>query len=156
MRNILTANGCLHPKPSIQQLYLHCSRGGCGLTSIEDTHTHEYTTLAQYIQSSKDPLTQLFRDTPSPTHKSLMKYAKGHLASMPEKMDVDRDKLILAKPLHDVFFKEQREILQFDLDQSLQWLCTSGLHYETEAAICATQEQALATNNIKKKIWKKD
>mmetsp|Transcript_15362 Transcript_15362/g.22431 ORF Transcript_15362/g.22431 Transcript_15362/m.22431 type:complete len:143 (-) Transcript_15362:88-516(-) len=85
-----------------------------------------------------------------------MKYAKGHQASTPKEADVDRDKLLLAKSLHGIFFKEQREIPQVDLDQSWRWLRTSGLRYEAEAAICAAQEQALATNNIKKKIWKKD
>mmetsp|Transcript_15363 Transcript_15363/g.22433 ORF Transcript_15363/g.22433 Transcript_15363/m.22433 type:complete len:121 (-) Transcript_15363:88-450(-) len=66
-----------------------------------------------------------------------MKYAKGHQASTPKEADVDRDKLLLAKSLHGIFFKEQREIPQVDLDQSWRWLRTSGLRYEAEAAICA-------------------
>eukprot|EP00957_Ditylum_brightwellii_P168496 12825806-Ditylum_brightwellii.AAC.1 len=155
-RRILTADGCLHPKPSIQRLYLHCSKGGCGITSIKDTHTHECTSLARYIQSSKDPLTQLFCDTPFPTQKALMKCADGPLASTPEEMDDAKEKLLLQKTLHGVFFKDQREIMQVDLDQSWQWLHTSGLRYETDAAICAVQEQALTTNNVCKKIGKKD
>eukprot|EP00957_Ditylum_brightwellii_P047477 3605718-Ditylum_brightwellii.AAC.1 len=66
-RHIRTANGCLYPKSGIKRLYLHCNKGGHGLTSVKDTHTHECTALAQYIQKSDDPLTQLFCDTPSPT-----------------------------------------------------------------------------------------
>eukprot|EP00957_Ditylum_brightwellii_P169971 12937776-Ditylum_brightwellii.AAC.1 len=118
MRKFLTANGCRHPKSSIQLLYLDCSRGCRSLMSIKDTHTPECTSFTQYIQSSKDPLTELFHDTPSLTKKALMKYAKGHLASMPEETNVHRDKLLLAKPLHGIFFEEQRTILQVDFDQS--------------------------------------
>ena len=46
-RQILTANGCVHPKLSIHHLYLHRSKGGHSLTSIKDTHTHKCTSLAQ-------------------------------------------------------------------------------------------------------------
>eukprot|EP00957_Ditylum_brightwellii_P150449 11455841-Ditylum_brightwellii.AAC.1 len=99
-RRVLTDNGCLHPKSSIHCLYLHQSQGGHGLTSIEDTHTHECTSLAQYAQSSKDPLTQLFCDTPSPMQKALMKYANGPMASTPEETDSSMEKQLLLKPLH--------------------------------------------------------
>jgi hypothetical protein len=46
-RQILMANGCVHPKLSIHHLYLHRSKGGHGLTSIKDIHGHECTSLAQ-------------------------------------------------------------------------------------------------------------
>eukprot|EP00957_Ditylum_brightwellii_P004908 373837-Ditylum_brightwellii.AAC.1 len=85
-----------------------------------------------------------------------MKYADRPLASTPKETDDAKEKLLLQKPLHGTFFKDQREILQVDLDQPWQWLCTSSLCYESETAICAVQEQALATKTICKKIRKQD
>eukprot|EP00957_Ditylum_brightwellii_P145913 11111128-Ditylum_brightwellii.AAC.2 len=39
-RKLLTMHGFLHPKSSIHRLYLHCSMGGCDLTSVAETDSH--------------------------------------------------------------------------------------------------------------------
>mmetsp|Transcript_23785 Transcript_23785/g.35517 ORF Transcript_23785/g.35517 Transcript_23785/m.35517 type:complete len:117 (-) Transcript_23785:490-840(-) len=77
MRKLLTMHGFLHPKSSVHRLCLHRSMGGRGLTSVAETHSHECTTLAKYVQNSKDPLTSIFCDTHSPAQKFLMKYLDG-------------------------------------------------------------------------------
>ena len=41
---------------------------------------------------------------------------------------------------------------KIDIEKSWSWLCKSDLKPETEALICAAQEQALRTNYIKCKI----
>eukprot|EP00957_Ditylum_brightwellii_P102748 7830282-Ditylum_brightwellii.AAC.1 len=40
-------------------------------------HSHECTALANYVNNSKDLLTTLFRNTPPPNQKFLMKYLDG-------------------------------------------------------------------------------
>eukprot|EP00957_Ditylum_brightwellii_P144721 11024557-Ditylum_brightwellii.AAC.1 len=61
-----------------------------------------------------------------------------------------------AKPLHGKFFKQQEEIPQIDLDKLHQWLWHAHLHPETEATICAAQEQTMATNYIRKMLFKQN
>eukprot|EP00957_Ditylum_brightwellii_P171162 13029837-Ditylum_brightwellii.AAC.1 len=58
------------------------------------------------------------------------------------------------KKLHEVFFIQQKEIPQVDLEQSNKWLTKGSLSGGTEAALCAGMEQMLATNAIKNKIFK--
>eukprot|EP00957_Ditylum_brightwellii_P061926 4699605-Ditylum_brightwellii.AAC.1 len=84
-----------------------------------------------------------------------MKYVDGPMASTPEETDDAREKQLLLKPLYGVFFKDQKEIPQVDMEHSWHWLCKSGICYETEASICAAQEQALAINNIQKRYGNK-
>eukprot|EP00957_Ditylum_brightwellii_P029055 2194960-Ditylum_brightwellii.AAC.1 len=68
-------HGHHHPKVSTHRLYLYWSQGGWGLTGCEDTHNCECTALAQYILDSTDKLTQVVRETPTPTQMFLMKSA---------------------------------------------------------------------------------
>ena len=56
--------------------------------------------------------------------------------------------------LHGNFFRARAAIPEVNTTESNQWLETAHLRFETESLICAAQEQALATNNIKAKVWK--
>eukprot|EP00957_Ditylum_brightwellii_P178095 13565517-Ditylum_brightwellii.AAC.1 len=58
--------------------------GGQGLMSIAETHSHECTALAKYVQKSKDPLTSIFHEHHSPVQKFLIKYLDG-----PKSTDVE-------------------------------------------------------------------
>eukprot|EP00957_Ditylum_brightwellii_P018980 1428279-Ditylum_brightwellii.AAC.1 len=60
------------------------------------------------------------------------------------------------KKLHNLFFVQQCDILQVNLDLLAEWMTQAGLSGGTEAALCAAMEQMLATNAIKKKIFKLD
>jgi hypothetical protein len=68
--------------------------------------------------------------------------------------DEGHRRALLDMPLHGQFFKQQAEIPNADIDQSFRWTQGAHLRYETESLICAAQEQALATNHIKARIWK--
>ena len=43
-----------------------------------------------------------------------------------------------------------------DTARSDRWLNTAHLYYETKSLICTAQEQALATNHLRAKVWKQD
>eukprot|EP00957_Ditylum_brightwellii_P137179 10458651-Ditylum_brightwellii.AAC.2 len=105
----------------------------------------------RYICNGKDPLTQLFCDTPSPTQKDFLKYKDGPLVPTPKETDAVREKALLEKTGHGVFFMDQQVPTQVDCEQLWRWLQIAGLYHKTEVAICAVQEQVLATNNIQKK-----
>eukprot|EP00957_Ditylum_brightwellii_P190495 14500368-Ditylum_brightwellii.AAC.1 len=85
-----------------------------------------------------------------------MKYEHGLLTSTPEDTEKKWESKILAKPLHDMFFKEQQVFPQVDWEQSWRWMQTAGLRYETKARICTAQEQVLVMNNIQHKVYKMD
>eukprot|EP00957_Ditylum_brightwellii_P153400 11675632-Ditylum_brightwellii.AAC.1 len=56
--------------------------------------------------------------------------------------------------MHGTFFIQQKEVPGIDLDQSHMWLRQAGLRGEAEAALCAAQDQAMATNFVCHKIYK--
>eukprot|EP00957_Ditylum_brightwellii_P085102 6470310-Ditylum_brightwellii.AAC.1 len=56
--------------------------------------------------------------------------------------------------MHGKFFTQQKEVLGVDLDQSHLWLHQAGLRGETEAVLCAAQDQAMATNFVCHEIYK--
>ena len=57
-----------------------------------------------------------------------------------------------GKKMYGQFAREMPK--DIDKDLSWQWLVQSDLKVQTEATICAAQEQALRTNYIKNKIDK--
>ena len=61
---------------------------------------------------------------------------------------------LLGRAIHGQFFTAQEQIEGVDLKMSHLWLQRAHLRFETEALVCAAQEQALPTNWMKAKIWK--
>eukprot|EP00957_Ditylum_brightwellii_P211466 15366198-Ditylum_brightwellii.AAC.2 len=57
MQNMLTMKGIHHPKGNVHQLYLHQSKGGCGLSGVEDMCNCKCAALAAYVHTSTDTLT---------------------------------------------------------------------------------------------------
>eukprot|EP00957_Ditylum_brightwellii_P046690 3542956-Ditylum_brightwellii.AAC.1 len=85
---------------------------------------------------SADPLTQIVRDTPSPTQKHLMWYATAPLFSTPGMTDVAHHRMLRNKPMHGSWFCQQAEVPQVDPDQSNSWLTRADLWGEIEALMC--------------------
>ena len=56
--------------------------------------------------------------------------------------------------LHGNYFKEQASTTLINLPLSKRWLDIPYFRYETESLLCVAQEQALATNYVRTKIWK--
>eukprot|EP00957_Ditylum_brightwellii_P015304 1152875-Ditylum_brightwellii.AAC.1 len=153
-RKLLTMHGCLHPKSRIHWLYLHCSMGGCGLMSIAETHSHECTALAKYVQASKDPLTFIFHKNNLSAQKFLMKYLGGPKSAKVKETNNQNLAELHCKHLHGLFFWEQAEVAQVDLERLHHWIRNVQLRGKTEAALYTAQEQVLATNNVCHKIYK--
>eukprot|EP00957_Ditylum_brightwellii_P037035 2804045-Ditylum_brightwellii.AAC.1 len=97
---MLTMKGIHHPKGNVHGLYLHRSKGGRGLTGVEDTHNCECAALAQYAFHSNDLLTQMVQNTPTPTQKFLLKFASALKFTSPEIVDDQHGKCLCEKPLH--------------------------------------------------------
>eukprot|EP00957_Ditylum_brightwellii_P050149 3801761-Ditylum_brightwellii.AAC.1 len=111
-RKMLTMKGIHHPKGNVHRLYLHHSKGGRGLTGVEDTHNCEYAALGKYVLHSDDPLTQMVQNTLPPTQKFLLKYASAPKLTTPNIVDDNHCKYLCEKPLHGKFFCQQAEIPQ--------------------------------------------
>eukprot|EP00957_Ditylum_brightwellii_P029500 2229468-Ditylum_brightwellii.AAC.1 len=104
--------GIHHPKSNVHCLYLHHSKGGRGLTGVEDTHNCECAALAKYVFHSNDPLTQMVQNIPAPTQKFLLKYTSAPKFMTPKIVDDNHRKCLCEKPLHGKFFRQQAEIPQ--------------------------------------------
>ena len=52
-RKIMTLNSCLHPRSSVEKLYVKMKEGGRGLRSVEDCITTERRGLYDYQKESK-------------------------------------------------------------------------------------------------------
>eukprot|EP00957_Ditylum_brightwellii_P028097 2121281-Ditylum_brightwellii.AAC.1 len=153
-QKLLITHGFHHPKLSIPCLYLHCTHRGRGLTGVETTHDCECSALAKYILDSMDALTQIVQDIPTLTQKFLMKFASRPKHTDPNTVDNAHHNDLLAKPMHGKYFAQQKEVLGVDFDQSHMWLHRAGLRGETEAALCTSQDQNMATNFVYQKIYK--
>eukprot|EP00957_Ditylum_brightwellii_P205875 15345814-Ditylum_brightwellii.AAC.1 len=84
--------------------------------------------------------------------KFLLKFALSPKFTLPELTNDNHHKYLREKPLHGKFFCQKEEILQVDIAQSHQWLYQVQLHPETEATICADQEQTMVTTYIQKEL----
>eukprot|EP00957_Ditylum_brightwellii_P171275 13037785-Ditylum_brightwellii.AAC.1 len=71
---MLTMKGIHHPKGNVHRLYLHRSKGGRGLTGVEDTHNC--------------------------TQKFLLEFASAPKFTSPEVVDNHHHKCLCEKPLH--------------------------------------------------------
>eukprot|EP00957_Ditylum_brightwellii_P158868 12092133-Ditylum_brightwellii.AAC.1 len=119
-QKMLTMKSVHPPKGNAHPLYLHRSKGRRGITGFEDTHNCECAALAEDVLNSTDSL-----------HLDSAQHNDNLLQCLKE------------KPLHGKFFRQQEEIPQVDLTQLHQWFCCTQLCPETEAAICAAQEQTM-------------
>eukprot|EP00957_Ditylum_brightwellii_P174871 13315117-Ditylum_brightwellii.AAC.1 len=84
-----------------------------------------------------------------------MKFASLPKHTDPKAVDNAHHNALLAKLMYGKFFTQQKEVPGVDLDQSHMWLCQAGLRGKTEAALCTAQDQAMATNFVRHKIYKK-
>jgi hypothetical protein len=60
-RNLLTIYGQHHPKADVDCLYVSRKYGGRGLMQLEEAYIIEITKLMEYVDSTEDPLRQIFR-----------------------------------------------------------------------------------------------
>eukprot|EP00957_Ditylum_brightwellii_P108334 8264539-Ditylum_brightwellii.AAC.1 len=85
-----------------------------------------------------------------------MKFALRPKHTDPNSVDNAHHNALLAKLMHDKKFAQQKEVPGVDLGQSHMWLRQAHLRSETEAALCAAQDQAMTTNFVHHKIYKQE
>jgi len=146
-RKTLTMYGAFHPKSDIDRLYLKRKHGGRGLISIETCVRSEENNLGLYVRESNEMLL-----------KGVKKVGIINTENLTDRKDFKknsqnefRDRW-QGKKMYGQFVREMPE--EIDKDLSWQWLVQCDLKVQTEATICAAQEQALRTNYIKNKIDK--
>ena len=127
------------------------------MKSLWDTYNEECSKIATYLRKNKrgDPLTHLIADMEmkKPETVSILrfkddeeyvvkKHAEEHLVKYKE------------MEMHGQWLAERDEIASVDVVQSEKWLKYSHLTPETESVLIAAQEQTLATNYVRNKLWK--
>ena len=55
-KKIMALNRCLHPKSSVERMYMNWKEGGRGLTSVEECITKERRGLYYYLKDSKEDM----------------------------------------------------------------------------------------------------
>ena len=146
-RKTLTIYGAFHPKSDVDRLYLKRKHGGRGLISVETWVRSEENNLGLYVRDSDKMLL-----------KGVKKVVIINTENLSDRKDFKknsqnefRDRW-QGKKMYGQFASEMPE--EIDKDLSWQWLVQNDLKVQTEATICAAQEQALRTNYIKNKINK--
>ena len=134
-----------HPRSDIDRLYVPRKRGGRGLIGCEDCVRAEENNVAWYIKNAVEPL--LLEVRRSGMIKTEDCKDKKHYKTVKMTETVSR---WTEKPMHGQFHRDVEE--RTDQEKRWLWLAKSDLKPETEALICAAQEQALRTNYIKHRI----
>ena len=57
--------------------------------------------------------------------------------------------------MHGQFVRQTAQLDAVDVEGGQRWLHTSHIRFETESLLCASQEQVLAMNVMKAKVWNK-
>ena len=146
-RKTMTMYGAFHPKSDVDRLYLKRHEGGRGLISIEHCVRGEENSLGLYVMNSAEKLIQGIRtsgtiETEGTISKS--EFKRHNAQELKQKWT--------EKRMYGQFIRETPE--KVDKDKTWNWLVRSDLKVETEALLCAAQEQAIRTNYVKHHIDK--
>ena len=136
-RKLMTMNGSLHSRGNVGRLHLARKEGGRGLISCEECVNVEVQNLDKYL-----------------SEEWMFKFvAREKRLSEVEDPDVFEKRLKekkrsqwLEKRLHGRFLKDTEKVTT---ERTWQWLKEGHLKKETEAMVCAAQEQVLRVNSIK-------
>ena len=155
-RKVLAKARFHHQRSDVHRLYLSRKDGGRGLVGVFDTHRQECTKLAKYIEAATDPLVMIVKNVESRRVHGLMSWARvaGKGGSTKE-INEEHKKGLEDMVMHGQFARQTAQLDAVDVEGGQRWLHTSHLRFETESLLCAAQEQALATNAMKAKVWKK-
>ena len=140
----MTMYGAFHPKSDIHRLYLQREKGERGLISCEGCISAEENSLGWYVKNSVEPLLQQVA-------KTNVIETEGCEAkeNFKRKVREDLEKAWTDKRMYGQYKRDLGEEVQVDLVKTWWWLKKGDLKPETEALLCAAQEQALRTNYVK-------
>jgi hypothetical protein len=154
VRKILTKGKFHHPKSNTHRLYLSRGEGGRGLIGATDCHRQECTALATYLADTADPLAKIVVKNETPKKLGIMSFLYAGRGGTTKTINTGHKKALENMRLHGNYFDQQKAIVAVDPVASRDWLDIPHLRFETESLLCAAQEQALATNHVRTKIWK--
>ena len=138
-------HGAHHPKADIDRLYLKRAAGGRGLIGAEDCIRIERENLISYIRSSEEQLLKA-------VHKEgILKSGKGEKTK--EEIQQEHTEKRSQKAIHGQFEGAIKEIKG---NRSWDWMKSGKLKKETESLIVAAQDQAIATNNMRRVVFGED
>ena len=139
---LMTMYGAFHPKSDIHRLYLQREKGGRGLISCEECISAEENSLGWYVKNSVEPLLQQVA-------KTNVIETEGCEAkeNFKRKIREDLEKAWTDKRMYGQYKRNLEE--EVDVVKTWWWLKKGDLKPETEALLCAAQEQALRINCVK-------
>uniref|UniRef100_A0A1X7SMI5 Reverse transcriptase domain-containing protein n=1 Tax=Amphimedon queenslandica TaxID=400682 RepID=A0A1X7SMI5_AMPQE len=141
-RKLMTIHGAFHPKSDVDRLYLSRKRGGRGLLGCERSIKAEENSLGWYVKKSVEPLLKAVGRS-----KILDVEGSRPKESYKQLEMVATEERWIGKRMYGQYYREMSE--GADIHMTWTWLQKSDIKPETEALICAAQEQALRTNYIK-------
>ena len=146
-RKFLTMYGALHPKSDVDRLYIPRKKGGRGLAGCEKSVKAEVNSIGWYIHNSDEPLLQEVQE------KEIVEARDCVSKNEYRRRDLDQsEEKWRNKKMYGQYVREVSE--SADEGKMWRWLSKCDLKPETEALICAAQEQAIRTNYVKCNIDK--
>ena len=139
-RKFITMHGELHLKSDIDRVYLSKEMGGRGLRMEENN-------LRWYVRNSVEPLIEGVKAAETIECNDTVNKKEFKLSWMREKKEIGKN-----KRMYGHFVTEIPEAT--DEKETWSWLRKANLKAETEAMLCAAQEQAIRRNYVKHKIDK--
>ncbi|CAB3978866.1 Hypothetical predicted protein [Paramuricea clavata] len=141
-RKLMTLYGALHPRSDIHRLYLPREKGGRGLISCEGCIRTEENSLGWYVKNSVEPLLQQVAKT------GVIETERCETKENFKKKAVEElEKAWIDKKMYGQYNRDLGK--EVDREKTWWWLKKGDLKPETEALLCAAQEQALRTNYVK-------
>ena len=141
-RKLMTMYGALHPKSDIHRLYLQRNKGGRGLISCEGCISAEENSLEWYVKNSVEPLLQQV------ARKDVIETERCETKDdFKKKVREELEKMWTDQRMYGQYKRDLDK--EVDMEKTWWWLKKGDLKPESEALLCATQEQALRTNYVK-------
>ena len=139
-RKFITMHGELHLKSDIDRVCLSKEMGGRGLRMEENN-------LRWYVRNSVEPLIEGVKAAETIECNDTVNKKEFKQSWMREKKEIGKN-----KRMYGHFVTEMPEAT--DEKETWSWLRKANLKAETEAMLCAAQEQAIRRNYVKHKIDK--
>ena len=146
-RKFTTMNGALHPKSDTHSVSVNRELEKRGLISCTGCIRMEENNLGWYVRNSVDPSIEGVKAAETIEYNDTVNKKEFKQSWMREMKELWKN-----KKMYGQFVREMPETT--DEKETWNWLRKAGLKLETEAMLCAAQEQAIRTNYVKHKIDK--
>ena len=142
-RKQMTMHGSLHPRADVDRLYVSRKEGGRGLLSVEDSLNKEENSLAQYVDTTQEPILKL-------TKEIMLNKSPQTKEAFAKTIETKRKAQWNEKKIHGLWPKNLDKYSK----QTNLWLQKSNLKPSSESLITAAQDQAIRTKWYESNILK--